>query len=386
MRTLSHRIPLLTAALAVGALALTGCTATPQDQGGGHLRVVTTTTQLTDFASIVGGDDVSISGLMAPGSSAHHFDPSPAQLLELSRADVLIINGVGLDTYVDNAIEASGFAGEIIDTSQGIDLEAAHEATERAAHAAESDAEHAEHTDEADHDHADHDHATDDHATHDHADEADHDHAATEERADDDGHNHGASDTNPHIWTDPMMAAGMVGAIVDGLATADPEHAEGFESRGAAYEELLGELDGWAAAQFARVPEAERILVSGHDSLRYFLDRYDIAFAGSILPSFEDNAEPSVGEIDALVATIKEQGVRAIFVESTMNPKLARTIASESGATVIDGDTLAVDALGAAGSDTDTYLAATVHNVRLILEAWGYTPDPLPESLQSALS
>ena len=367
MRTASHRftLSLAVAALAAGSLALSGCSVTPDAGDGGHLRVVTTTTQLTDFARIVGGDDVTISGLMAPGSSAHHFDPSPAELLELSRADVLIVNGQGLDTYIDGAIEASGFAGQLIDASSGVDLEAARAATERAAHEAEDATEHAEHAHEDEH-----------------ADE--HDAEAATEEADHDGHDHGESDVNPHLWTAPMMASGMVDAVADGLAAADPEHAAGFQDRAAAYQELLAELDGWAAAQFARVPESERILVSGHDSLRYFLDAYSIAFAGSILPSFEDNAEPSVAEIDALVAKIKAQGVRAIFVESTMNPKLARTIARESGATVIDGDTLAVDALGVAGSDTDTYLAATAHNVRVILEAWGYTPDPLPDSLQEA--
>lgn len=365
MRTATHRFTLSAAiaAFAVGTLALSGCSATPDAGDGGHLRVVTTTTQLTDFARMVGGDDVTISGLMAPGSSAHHFDPSPSELLELSRADVLIVNGQGLDTFIDGAIEASGFTGEVIDASSGVDLEAARAATERAAHEAEDATEHPEHehADEAATEGADHD---------------GHDH---------DGHNHDESDVNPHLWTAPMMAAGMVDAVAAGLAAADPEHAAGFQDRAATYQEQLAELDAWAAAQFARVPESERILVSGHDSLRYFLDAYGIAFAGSILPSFEDNAEPSVAEIDALVAKIKARSVRAIFVESTMNPKLARTIARESGATVIDGDTLAVDALGVPGSDTDTYLAATEHNVRVILEAWGYTPDPLPDSLQEAL-
>ncbi|MBC9936310.1 MULTISPECIES: metal ABC transporter substrate-binding protein [unclassified Leucobacter] len=367
MRTASHRFTLsaAVAALAAGSLALAGCAVTPDDGDGGHLRVVTTTTQLTDFARIVGGDDVTISGLMAPGSSAHHFDPSPAELLELSRADVLIVNGQGLDTYIDGAIEASGFAGEIIDASSGVDLVAARAATERAAHEAEDATEHAEHAHEDEH--------ADEHAAEETAEEGH------------DGHDHGESDVNPHLWTAPMMAAGMVDAVADGLAAADPEHATGFQDRAEAYQQLLADLDDWAAAQFARVPPSERILVSGHDSLRYFLDAYEIAFAGSILPSFEDNAEPSVAEIDALVAKIQEQGVRAIFVESTMNPKLARTIARESGATVIDSDTLAVDALGVPGSDTDTYLAATEHNVRVILEAWGFTPDPLPESLQEAL-
>lgn len=387
---MSHNIfrrihtPALLAALAAGALALTGCAVVPiASAEGGHLRVVTSTTQLTDFAEIVGGADVTVSGLMPAGSSAHHFDPSPAQLLELARADVLIVNGQGLDTFVDGAIEASGFAGLLIDASTGVDLEAARAATEAAAHEAETAAEHAEHAE-----HTDAASGTDgehgEHAAHNDeaADDHDHEPAPTESH---DGHDHGASDLNPHLWTAPEMAAGMVQAVTDGLAAADPEHAAEFQSRAAAYQEQLTELNDWAAAQFARVPEDERVMVSGHDSLRYYLDAYGIAFAGSILPSFEDNAEPSVAEIDALAAQIRQRGVRAIFVEASMNPKLARTIARESGAKVIDGDPLAVDALGLPGSPTGSYLAATVYNTRIILEAWGYTPDPLPEALEKAL-
>ena len=120
------------------------------------------------------------------------------------------------------------------------------------------------------------------------------------------------------------------------------------------------------------------MLVTGHDSLSYYLHDYDIAFAGSILPSFEDNAEPSATEIDALVARIKQLGVPAIFVESSMSPKLARTIAREAGVQVIDAESLYADALGPAGSGADTYLDATAHNTRVILEAWGVDPDPLP--------
>lgn len=348
-----------TAACAIGALMLSACSSPADDVGGtgDQIRVVTTTTQLTDFARVVGGPDVALTGLMPAGSSAHHFDPSPAELLELSRADVLIMNGQGLDTFVESAIEASGFDGQVVDASEGVDLDAAREATLRA----EDDAD--------DEDHADHDHGdTDAHEGDDH-----------------EGHDHGDAEVNPHLWTDPSMASGMVSAVTEGLAQADPVHADAFRMRAEAYQALLIDLDDWVAAQFALVPAEQRILVSGHDSLRYFLDAYDITFAGSILPSFEDNAEPSVAEIDSLVASIVARNVRAIFVESTMSPKLARTIARESGASVIESDRLAADALGADGSGTDSYLGATVHNTRIILDAWGFTPAPLPNVLQEAL-
>jgi ABC-type Zn uptake system ZnuABC Zn-binding protein ZnuA len=358
---------------AATALALTGCSS-PADSGGDggdRLRVVAKTTQLADFASEVGGDDIELTGLLPVGGSAHHFDPTPADLLALGQADVLIVNGAGLETFIDSAVEASGFDGAIVEASQGVDLELAREITAEAGgdgaddhdhdHEAEAEAGDAAQAD----DQADHDHAADDHAH--------------EEEAGEDDHDHG--DLNPHLWTSVRFAQGMVHEIAHGLSDADPQHAAAYEERAEAYEAKLAALDEWIAAQYERVPAEQRVLVSGHDSLRYYLHDYDIEFAGSILPSFEDNAEPSAAQIEALVAAIRERGVRAIFVESSMSPKLAQTIADESGAAVVDAEVLYADSLGPAGSGAETYLGATERNTTTILEAWGFTLDPLPSAL-----
>ncbi|MCW2289261.1 zinc/manganese transport system substrate-binding protein/manganese/iron transport system substrate-binding protein [Leucobacter luti] len=362
---------------AAAALTLTGCSADTAGASGadGSLKVVATTTQLTDFAREIGGDDIELRGLLVPGGSAHHFDPTPADLLALSEADVLIVNGAGLESFIDDAIDASGFDGEVITASDGIDLAEATEIT------AEGEAGGA-----AEHDHADHDHDHAAEADHDHAAEAEHDHAAdvAEEpeaaHTDHDGHDHGA--TNPHLWTSPRYAEGMAAHIGEEFARIDTANAADYDARTAAYVQQLQALDTWVSEQFAAVPEAKRVLVSGHDSLRYFLHDYDIDFAGAILPSFEDNAEPSAADIDALVAAIKDRGVTAVFVESSMSPKLARTIAAEAGVRVIDAESLYADSLGVADSGADTYISATVHNTRTILEAWGETTAPLPDTLQ----
>lgn len=339
---------------AVATLALAGCGATTSSSASdGRLNVVSTTTQLTDFASEVGGDHIELTGLLQVGASAHHFDPTPADLLALGEADVLVVNGAGLETFVDSAVEASGFKGTVITASDGIDQTEAKEISAEAEADEEGGA----------HDHSDHEHAADE----------DHDHA-------EEGHDH--SDLNPHIWTSPRNAEGMVSEIAKGLAKADPENASEYTANAKAYKAKLHDLDTWVAAQFERVPEADRVLVSGHNSLAYYLHDYDIAFAGSILPSFEDNAEPSAADIDALVKRIKERGVKAVFSESSMSPKLARTIAKEAGVKVIDAESLYADSLGAAGSGADTYIGATIHNTRVILEAWGVEPGELPDSLK----
>ena len=142
---------------------------------------------------------------------------------------------------------------------------------------------------------------------------------------------------------------------------------------------LLEEL----SAVIAQVPVDQRLLVTNHDAFTYFLDAYDITFVGSIIPSFDDNAEPSAAEIDELVANIRSTGVLAVFSEASLSPKAAETIANEAGVTVYSGDdALYGDALGAPGSDGETYLGSQIHNARLILESWGVEPSALPAVLQ----
>lgn len=345
--------------MAATTLALAACTSATNGSGeqNGTLNVVTTTTQLHDFAEQVGGSDIELTSLLQPGSSAHGYEPSPADLIALGNADVLIMNGAGLDEFIESEIEASGFAGTIIDASTGVDLKLAREITAEGLGGEAHD-----HVDEA---HADE--ATDTHADEAHADEA---------------HAHDES-LNPHLWTAPRFAQAMVSEIAAGLAEADPAHATEFEQRAADYNAQLGELDLWVAAQFERVPDADRVLVTGHDSLRYYLHDYNIAFAGSLLPNFEDNSQPSATEIEALIESINANGVKAIFVESTLSPKLAETVARETGAQVLEEASLYVDSLGAEGTGAEDYIAATVHNTRVILEAWGITPDPLPKDLET---
>ncbi|GAA2836231.1 metal ABC transporter substrate-binding protein [Leucobacter komagatae] len=379
-RTPALRRSALAASALAAALALSACSPATGSGGSGEgLNVVATTTQLADFAHQIGGEDISLTGLLQPGASAHHFDPSPKELVALSQADVLIMNGAELEGFIDSAIEASGFKGTLITAADGIDLAEAKEITAEG----ELEAETGEAPDHAGHDHADHaDHDHADHGAHDHeAASADEAHEGHEHGHEGDEHDHDHGDLNPHIWTSPRYAEGMAAEVARGLAQANPAHAADYQKRAADYEAQLHTLDGWVAEQFERVPAADRVLVSGHDSLRYYLHDYNIAYAGAIMPSFEDNAEPSAAELDALSAKIKERGVKAIFVESSMSPKLAKTIARETGITVVDGDALYADSLGTADSDAETYIDATLHNTRVILEAWGVTPGPVPNGL-----
>jgi manganese/iron transport system substrate-binding protein len=112
--------------LAAGLLALlaAGCTASDGDGDatGGELRVVATTTQVADFARVVGGDRVQVTSLLKPGVDAHDYEPSPADLDALARADLVVQNGVGLEEWLDDTIASSGYDGPVVDASQGIEL------------------------------------------------------------------------------------------------------------------------------------------------------------------------------------------------------------------------------------------------------------------------
>lgn len=373
-KTLVLPVLLSSAALALagcasgGGATETGATASAGEQ----LQVVATTTQVADFTRQVAGDAASVTQLIQPNQSAHSYDPSAADLAALGSADVLVINGAGLEEWLDDAISASGFSGTTIDASTGIEL---------SDDEAGDGHEHAE--DEA---HADEAAGTETHAEEDHTDEAHTDEAHAEETHTDEAHaedEHAHEAGNPHIWTDPHRAEQMVATIETGLAEADPAAAADFEANATAYEAKLAELDEWIHTNVDTVPEADRLLVSNHDAFTYFVDAYDITYVGSVIPSFDDNAEPSAAEIDELVAAIKATGVKAVFSEASISPKAADTIAAEAGVKVYSGEeALYGDSLGPEGSDGATYLASQIHNATVILESWGVTPTAVPQDLE----
>ena len=294
-------------------LALSGCASgMPSPASPSTLAVVATTTQVADFSRQVAGTTATVTGLVQANQSVHGFDPSAKNLLDLAAADVLVTSGVDLEAWLNDAIEASGFAGTVIDASTGITL----------------------------------------------------------------------IGNDPHLWTNPANAVLMVQNIAAGFAAADPEQADAFQTNAVAYETQLTALDSWIIANVDQVPLAERLLVTNHDAFTYFYDAYDITFVGSIIPSLDDNAEPSAAELDALISAIKTTGAKAVFSEASLSPKLAQTIAEEAGVAVYSGeDALYSDSLGAAGSAGATYLSATIHNVTVLMDSWGYELLPLPATL-----
>ena len=277
--------------------------------------MVATTTQVTEFTTTIVGTAGSVTGLIQPNQSAHSFDPSAKQLLMLSQADAVVINGADLEPWLKDALSAANFTGTVIDASTGIPL----------------------------------------------------------------------IESDPHVWTAPLNAQQMVTNIqtgLDGLPGITQAQKKTFATNADAYNQQLTALDEWIVANLAQVPADQRLLVTNHDAFTYFVDAYGINFLGSIIPSFDDNAEPSAAEIDALIALIKQSGAKAVFSEASISPKLAKTIASEAGVKVYSGDNaLYSDSLGVTGSDGETYIKATIHDVTMLMNAWGYPVLPLPAEL-----
>jgi len=176
---------------------------------------------------------------------------------------------------------------------------------------------------------------------------------------------------DPHWWHDPENAIAAVTAISTAFARADPDRTATFDANATAYIARLQALERRVRACVDAVPAAQRKLVTDHDALNYFARRYGIDVVGAVIPSQSTQAQASAGEVADLVQTIRDQDVRAVFPESSVNEKLARTIARQTGARI--GGTLYADTLGPAGSGGATYLQAEQHNADAIVS--GFTGD-----------
>jgi zinc/manganese transport system substrate-binding protein len=173
---------------------------------------------------------------------------------------------------------------------------------------------------------------------------------------------------DPHWWQDPRNALIAVGRIRDALVAADPAGRATYSANAARYEGRLRRLDAAIAGCMRRIPARERRLVTDHDALGYYADRYAIEVIGTVIPALSTQAQASAGEVAALVRTIRSAGVSTIFPESSVNPKLTRAIARDAGASV--GPALYADSLGAKGTAGATYLGALRANTRALVRGF----------------
>jgi ABC-type Zn uptake system ZnuABC Zn-binding protein ZnuA len=174
------------------------------------------------------------------------------------------------------------------------------------------------------------------------------------------------SGDDPHWWQDPNNAILAVRAIRAALADADPRGRVAYARNAASYVLELRELDSGINLCINRVPAAKRKLVTTHDSLGYFAERYGIEVIGAVIPSLSTQAQPSAKDVDELVRQIEDEGVEAVFPEVAVSQRLEQAISRESGAEV--GRQLWTDSLGPDGSHAETYLNAMRANTAALVD------------------
>ena len=284
------------AAVAVAALALlAGCGTDLGQAAPGQAQVVATTTQIADFARAVGGERAKVVQVLRPNTDPHDYEPRPNDVRETADADVVLLNGDELDRWMGDVVEAAGGDPAIVDLGAHVPVKVAGESSGPE-----------------------------------------------------------ASRYDAHWWHDPRNAQAAVAAIRDALTRANPGARDAYARNAAAYLARLRSLDRGIAACMRSVVPGARKLVTDHDAFNYFARRYGITVVGAVIPSQSTQAQPSAGDVARLSRLIRRERVRAVFPESSINPKLAQAIARQTGAT--SDHELYGDTLGPEGSSGATYL------------------------------
>jgi ABC-type Zn uptake system ZnuABC Zn-binding protein ZnuA len=170
---------------------------------------------------------------------------------------------------------------------------------------------------------------------------------------------------NPHVWLDAANAARYVDGIEAALSAADPAGKTEYATAAEAYRARLASLDAEIRSRIGQLPGEDRVVVSFHDAFPYFAAAYGLTIAGSIVDA--PGQDPSAGDIADLVATIRDSGAKAIFAEAQFSPRLAETIAGETGAAVVTD--LYTDSVG--DPPADTYEGLMRSNAQRVVEALG---------------
>lgn len=264
------------------------------------LRVVAVETFLADIAQNVAGERLQVQSLLPPGVEPHDYEPTPRDIARVAECDLLIVNGAGLEGFLERLLEGAGGQARVIVASAGLVAE-------------------------------------------------------------------GADPVDPHFWLDPNRVIRYVENIRDGLSQADPEGRALYARNAEAYIAQLQALDRWIAGQVQEIPTDRRLLVTDHQELGYFADRYGLRIIGSIVPGTSPEAAPSARQLAQLVEDIRSGGVPAIFVGEQENLQLAQQIAAEAGIRVVGG--LYTHSLSGPDGPAPTYIEMMRHNTRLIVEA-----------------
>ena len=272
----------LVAGAVAAMIVLAGCGPTATPGAGSTLKVVTTTTVFADMISNVGGQLVSVISLAGKNADVHTFEPKPADIQTIADAKLLVMNGLGLDDWLERAITNGSATGTPL-VKLGVDLPGVQLLP---------------------------------------------------------GEDPGTQ--NPHLWMDVKYAELYVDRIASALESADPAHAATYGTQAGTYKARLETLDASVRSKIAAIPKANRKIVMFHDAFPYFAREYGLTIVGVAVEA--PGQDPSAGYTAALITAIRHAGVKAIFSESQFPTNLVDELASETGTTVVSN--LYDDALG----------------------------------------
>lgn len=279
-------------------------------QGAGPIQVTCTVGMLTDLTRQIGGDRLTVTGLMGAGTDPHLYKTTPGDVKKLGTSDLILYCGHHLEGKMGDAFSR---------VSKRVPAVAVCEQIPRADLLAEdpqSDA------------------------------------------------------VDPHLWFDVRLWTKAALVIQDTLIEFDPEHAEGYAARGAALVSQLNELHAWVQSQVQSIPQERRVLVTAHDAFRYFGRAYQFEVIG--IQGLSTESEASVQKINELVGLIVDRGIPAVFIESTVSEKNVRSLiegCQSRGHTLKVGGSLYSDAMGPEGTESGTYMGMVRHNVETIVAA-----------------
>ena len=277
------------------------------------LKVASFSTVLTEIAQEVGGNHVSVAGLVKPGQDPHEYEPTPDDLKQVADAKLILLSGKHLEHYLDKVQQATGGKAESLSVGDALpNLKM----------------------------------------------KADPDEPQKKAEAD----RNGLID-DPHWWNSVVNVEKATTIVRDELIKLDPTNREDYQSNAKSYLAKLGELDKWANRKVAELPRNKRKLVTSHDAFQYLAKDY--GFTVYAIEGVSTETEPSDRHIADLIDEIKKQQVKAIFLENTLNPKVTVEITRETGAKI--GGTLYADGLGE--GDGSTYEGMIKHNITTIVDS-----------------
>lgn len=340
------------AATALGAAACSGDSATIQpapDAGAGVPTILATTGIWADVvANVACGGLAEVEPIIPVGGDPHGYEPSLQDRARMESAALVVANGLLLEEGLEDTLEAVEESGTPVlyfaETMDTIPFASAD------AHADDA------HTEDDDHD---------EHEGHDHDDEAhEDDHAEDDPHA---GHAHAHGSEDPHVWFDPHRVAEALPMLAQALAADAGLDAAAVEACLASYQAELEEVDAEVAAKVEQLPAASRKLVTNHEALGYFADRYGFEVIGTVIPSPSSMAQTNPAGLEELAEIIEHEGIKAIFAETQHSVDDVEALAARVGD--VDVVTLYTGTLGPPGSGAETYVDYMRTNTDLIVDA-----------------